>query len=269
MIRFHQVGFSYPHRPPLLQDISFQMEQGECICLLGPNGTGKTTLLKCLLSYLRPHQGSITLDGRELRQMTARERASHIAYVAQASQLAFPYTVEDVVLMGRVAHMRMGAAPSRQDRSIAWEVMDKLGITEMAAQNFQTLSGGERQMVLFGRALAQQANYLVLDEPTAALDYSNQIRILKTIRALAQDHYGILMTSHSPDHAFLACTRAILMRDGRIWEDGPPQHMVTSQSLTRLYHVPVCVTDAVLKDTGTDAVQRVCIPILKDEGETI
>lgn len=267
MIQFQQVGFSYPGGRVILEDISFQMERGECVCLLGPNGTGKTTLLKCLLNHLRPRQGQIMLDGRPVRQMSARERAARIAYVAQATQLIFPYSVEEVILMGRVAHMRLGASVSRKDRAVAWEVMERLGIRELAGNHFQNLSGGERQMVLFGRALAQQADYLVLDEPTAALDYGNQIRILGTIRTLASQGYGILMTTHSPDHAFLVCSRAILMCGGRIQEDGPPESAVTSGSLTKLYHTPVCVTDAVLENMETDSAQRVCIPILNSKGE--
>ncbi len=269
MIQFDHIGFSYPRGRAILQDVSFDLNKGECVCLLGPNGTGKTTLLKCLLTYLRPKQGRVTLDGRDLYQIPARKRAGHIAYVAQATQLAFPYSVEEVILMGRVAHMRLGAAPSREDRRLAGEVMERLGISGMADKNFQTLSGGERQMVLFGRALAQQADYLILDEPAAALDFSNQVRVLRTIRGLARDGYGILMTTHSPDHAFLVCSRAILLRDGYVLEDSPPEKAVTSENLTRLYHVPVCVTGAVLKNTETKAVQQVCVPLLNEEGERI
>lgn len=268
MIDFEHVGFSYSRGRTILEDVSFGLDRGECVCLLGPNGAGKTTLLKCLLAHLRPQRGRVTLDGRDLRQIPARERARHIAYVAQAAQLAFPYSVEEVILMGRIAHMRLGAAPSRQDHRLAGDVMERLGISEMAGKNFQTLSGGERQMALFGRALAQQAEYLILDEPTAALDFSNQVRVLGTIRRLAREGYGILMTTHFPDHAFLACSRAVLLRDGHVLADGPPEKAVTSESLTRLYHVPVCVTEAVLKGTDTKTVQQVCVPRLNDEGET-
>ncbi|WP_302777689.1 ABC transporter ATP-binding protein [Anaerotruncus colihominis] len=267
MIRFEHIGFSYPHGKTVLRDVSFGLDKGECVCLLGPNGTGKTTLLKCLLAHLHPQNGCVTLDGRALRQIPARERARHIAYVAQATQLAFPYSVEEVILMGRVAHMRLGAVPSCGDRHLAQEVMERLGISDMADKNFQALSGGERQMVLFGRALAQQAEYLILDEPTAALDYSNQVRVLQIIRHLAREGYGILMTTHFPDHAFLACSRAVLLRDGCVLEDGPPARAVTSENLTRLYHVPVCVTKTVLKNTQAETVQQVCVPLLNDEGE--
>ena len=267
MISMKHLAFSYAHGREVLRDVTFSFEKGDCVCLLGPNGTGKTTLLKCLLGYLRPNRGAIDLDGKSLYSFTARERASRIAYVAQSTHLSFPYTVEEVVLMGRIAHMRLGAAWSKEDRRIAREVMERLGICDMAEWNFQRLSGGERQMVLFARALAQKADYLVLDEPTAALDYSNQIRILKTIRELREDGYGILMTTHFPDHAFLVCSHAVLMRDGCVAAAGAPGEVVTSEALTALYRVPVCVTSAVLKDKGREMIQEVCVPILQNGGE--
>lgn len=263
MIEIKKLKFHYKHDNPILRDITFQFGCGECLCVLGPNGTGKTTLLKCLLNYFRPESGSITLDGKEICRMSARERAAHLAYVSQSTQLTFPYTVEEVVLMGRVAHTRLGASISIKDQQIAEEAMEHLGIQRMAKNNFQTLSGGERQMVLIARALAQRAEYLILDEPTAALDYSNQVKILNMIRKLADEGYGILMTTHFPDHAFLACNKALLMRDGTVMDFGGPESVVTSESLTRLYHVPVCVTEAVLKDTGDEMIQKVCVPILK------
>lgn len=267
MIECRNLAFSYPHRPPVLRDVSFSFEKGSCVCLLGPNGTGKTTLLKCMLGHLRPKSGALLLDGKPLQSFSARERAKRIAYVAQSTQLSFPYTVEEVVLMGRTAHIRLGASVSARDRAIAGEILEKLGLSHMADYNFQRLSGGERQLVLFGRALAQQADYLVLDEPTAALDYSNQIKILQTIRNLSQEGYGILMTTHFPDHAFLSCDKAVLMRDGGILAAGDPQTVVTSETLTELYRVPVCVTDAALSYKGSEMIQEVCVPILFNREE--
>mgnify|MGYP000877802711 CR=1 FL=1 len=268
MIEIKQLEFRYKRRRPVLRDVTFHLERGECVCLLGPNGAGKTTLLKCLLNYFRPESGSITLDGKDICRMSVRECAAHLAYVSQSTQLTFPYSVEEVVLMGRVAHMRLGASVSERDRKIAAEVMEYLGIREMSEENFQTLSGGERQMVMFARALAQQAKYLILDEPTASLDYSNQIKILNMICKLAAEGYGILMTTHSPDHAFLASSKVVLLREGTVLEFGSPELVVTSENLSRLYHVPVCVTEAVLKNTGGGTSQKVCVPILRKGDES-
>ena len=265
MFQVEHIRFAYKNSAPCLKDVSFSMDYGDCLCLLGPNGTGKTTLLKCLLNSLKPQSGRVLLDGREILSMPARERASKIAYVAQSGNLSFPYSVEEVVLMGRTAHMRLGASIRKNDRAIAWEMMERLGISHMAYKNFQVLSGGERQMVLIARALTQQARFLILDEPTAALDYSNQVKILTMLRALALDGYGILMTTHFPDHAFLACSKAVLMRDGEVKAFGSPQEVVTSDQLTELYRVPICVTDATLENTGETLTQKICVPIIKKE----
>lgn len=271
MLAFEHLQFHYKNRPPVLKDISFSLDEGECVCLLGPNGTGKTTLLKCLTGTLKPQGGRILLDGKAFLSMPAKERALHLAYVSQASTLAFPYTVREVVQLGRVCHLRLGASLSRHDIQIADEAMEHLGITHMAKRNFQTLSGGERQMVLIARALTQQADYLVLDEPTAALDYSNQVRILELIRHLSSEGYGILMTSHFPDHAFLCCSKAVLMRDGHVMAFDTPEKAVTSENLTSLYHVPVTVADVVLGNTSANEPQKVCIPLLrnKQKGEEV
>ena len=266
MLTVEHLRFSYKHGDLVLKDVSFDLDFGDCLCLLGPNGTGKTTLLKCLLNHQKPDGGRILLDGRDICCMTSRERAARLAYVSQSTGLSFPYSVEEVVLMGRVAHMRLGASISKKDRSIAYEVMDRMGIMDMKHKNFQILSGGERQMVLIARALTQQANYLILDEPTAALDYSNQVKILDMIRNLSGGGYGILMTSHFPDHAFLACNKAVLMRDGGVMAFGTPDQVVTSDNLTELYRVPVVVTEAALESKGEQAIQRVCVPVIKRRG---
>lgn len=265
MLQLEHVKFSYKKSREILKDVSFQLDRGECLCILGPNGTGKTTLLKCLFNELHAKGGVITLDGKEIRQMTARERASRMAYVSQSSRMAFPYSVEEVVLMGRVAHMRLGSAVSKKDREIAWKMMRRLGIEHLAEENFQVLSGGERQMVLIARALTQQADYLILDEPTAALDYSNQVKILQIIRELSEEGYGILMTSHFPDHAFLVCDKAVLMKEGNVLAFGEPEKVVTGESLTELYGVSVSVSDALIKDKSAQTVQRVCVPVMYKE----
>ncbi len=263
MIDLKEISFAYPRGPRVLKDVSFRIERGGCVCLLGPNGTGKTTLIKCLLGFQKPASGSILIDGRNLGDFTARERASHIAYVSQSSDIAFPYTVSEVIEMGRISHMRLGASLSEKDEAAVGHAMERLEITGMKDRFFQTLSGGERQMVLFARALAQEADYLILDEPTAALDYSNQIRILRMIHSLRDSGLGILMTTHFPDHAFLTGTKAVLMRDGVVMEEGDPRTVVTGENLTKLYKTTVCVADTDLTDHGTKRKQRVCVPLLE------
>lgn len=258
MLQVEHLEFWYRRNTPVLKDISLSVKKGDILCLLGPNGTGKTTLLRCILGLQHPKNGHICLNGEDLLQLSAKRRARHIAYVPQSSALSFPYCVRDVVLMGRLSHMATGAAHSAEDKRVVMDCLDKLQISHLADCSFQELSGGERQMVLVARGLAQQSSLLVMDEPTASLDYSNQIKILKTIRSLSSQGYTILMTTHFPDHAFLACTVAALMRGGYVAAYGPPDEVVTSESLSSLYQSKVCVTEA---DIGGKTA-KVCMPLM-------
>ena len=259
MLEVKHLEFYYRAGRPVLHDVSFQLDQGEILCLLGPNGTGKTTLLNCLLGLRRQKGGTIVLDETDLSQLRIKERSKLMAYVPQSTGLAFSYEVQEVVMMGRVAHLAPGAAHTAKDREIVMQALELLHVDHLASRRFPELSGGERQMVLVARAIVQQAKYLILDEPTANLDYSNQIRILRAIRTLAREGYGVLMTSHYPDHAFLACSRALLMRDGYVMCSGTPEETVTGESLTRLYNTPVAVSQA--QAFGKEF--QVCIPLME------
>ena len=259
MLCVEHLRFWYKPGRPVLEDVSFSQQGGDILCLLGPNGTGKTTLLRCLLGLSQAKGGRITLDGESLDQLSHKGRARLLAYVPQSTSLAFPYEAREVVLMGRVPHLAPGAPHRPADHRAVEQAMEQLQISHLACRKFQELSGGERQMVLVARALAQQARYLVMDEPTANLDYANQVKILRGVRELAQSGYGILMTSHYPDHAFLACTKAVLMRDGRVMAWGDPREVVTTQTLTKLYQTPVCVTAAPVDGEGKIPV---CVPLL-------
>lgn len=255
------VGFSYDGKRDVLEDVCFDLESGDILCLLGSNGTGKTTLLRCILGFHQPQRGSICIDGTDLVRVHKAKRARHMAYVPQSSSIAFPYTVKEVVLMGRISHMRLGSRPRALDHRIAEEALERLQIEGLADRRFPELSGGERQMVLVARALAQQAEVLVMDEPTSNLDYHNQVRILTAIKHLSSQGIGILMTSHYPDHAFLACSKVALMGKGKIVAKGDPDEIVTSKSLSSLYDTPVVVARA---ESGSLKI-KTCIPLLDEE----
>lgn len=259
MLCIENLEFWYKRNIPVLRDISFTASQGDILCLLGPNGTGKTTLLRCVLGLQRPKSGRISLNGEDLTCLSSKKRAQTMAYVPQSSALSFPYLVREVVLMGRLSHIHNVTGHSRADKRIVMECLEKLQIAHLAHRSFQELSGGERQMVLVARALAQQSSLLIMDEPTASLDYSNQVKILKAIRFLAEQGYTILMTSHFPDHAFLACTVAVLMRSGCVMAYGTPEETVTSESLSNLYQANVCVAEA---DVAGQRM-RVCMPLME------
>lgn len=260
MLEVKDVHFSYHARREILKGVSLTLDDGEILCLLGSNGVGKTTLLRCLLGFTRPSSGTVTVDGNDVGRLSARQRAHYMAYVPQHSSLAFPYTAREVVLMGRVSHLSGGAGHSKADQAAVDEALERLQVSHLADRRYQEMSGGEKQMILVARALAQEAGLLVMDEPTANLDYHNQVKILAAIKYLAGQGYRILMTSHYPDHAFLACSKVALMSGGRITSIGNPDDVVTSESLTALYDTPVYVARA---DVGGFSI-KTCIPLLDE-----
>lgn len=260
MLKVENLRFSYGRDRLVLKDVSFELNSHDVLCLLGPNGTGKTTLLRCVLGLSKPLAGQIILDGKDAATVSARARARYMAYVPQASSIAFPYEAQEIVGMGRIAHLKTGARPGKKDRAACLEAMESLGISHLCRKMFNCLSGGERQMVLVARALAQQAHILVMDEPTANLDYGNQVKILKIVHHLAEQGYSILLVTHFPDHAFLACNQVVLMKDGVVRDSGPPEVVITSESLSRLYETEVAVTETALCDCGMRA--KVCVPVM-------
>lgn len=262
MLCVEHISFRYSKsKKDVLKDISFSMKPGEVLCVLGPNGTGKSTLLHCLLGLSNPASGRLLWKGKDMKSFSIRKRAKCMAYVPQSSDLSFPYEVHEVILMGRIAHLGIGGALSRKDHQIVDEIMNKLGISAIKNSIFQNLSGGEKQMVLIARAMAQQASLMILDEPTANLDFANQVSALKMIKELSHDGYTILMISHSPDHAFLAADRVIMLRDGFVYADGRPDDVINDHSLTELYGVGAAVCSANILSTGKTT--KVCIPLIE------
>ena len=262
MLEVRNIEFAYKGKQDVLDDISFDLNHGECLCILGPNGTGKSTLARCLLNLCKIKKGSIMVDGVNMNTVSPNKRAKYLAYVSQSSSMTFPYKVHEVVKMGRTSHLKFGASLSSEDLNTVNNVIEKLELTRLADNYFNELSGGEKKMVLVARALAQQAKYLIMDEPTANLDYSNQIKILDMIKKLSLENYGILMTSHFPEHAFWVCNRVLLMKNGIVGEYGTPDEVVTSKNLSELYNTPVCVTSTEGQNNKEHQVKKVCIPII-------
>jgi len=215
------------------------LETGEVLALLGPNGGGKTTLLKTLLGLIKAKAGDIQLGGKPLGAYSIRERARIIAYVPQVHIGTFAFTVEAVVLMGRTAHGNLFSAPSARDRAVTQAVLERFGIARLASRPYTQISGGERQLVLLARALAQEPQFIVLDEPTASLDFGNQGKVMREIRALAQSGHGVLLTTHDPNHALRAADRAYLLREGARIAEGPVGEVLERAQLEALYGAPV------------------------------
>ena len=257
MIQVRDVEFSYG-KQEVLKGISFCMEKGEFVCVLGANGCGKTTLLKSILAFLTPQHGQVLLYGKDIHQMDERERAQKIAYIPQYHTPPFPFTVRDVVLMGRTPHLSRICRPTEKDCRIADESMERLGIAHYANKSYTALSGGQRQMVVIARALAQQPDLLIMDEPTASLDFGNQYLVLAQVKKLAREGMGVLMVTHNPDHAFYCADRIIAMEDGKILSMGDAGKVINEAVMKAVYHMPVKVRSVSLGE-GLDA--TICIPV--------
>lgn len=230
---------------------ALSVRPGEVLCLLGPNGCGKTTLFRTLHGLLPAVRGQVDLQGTPLRAHDRAAIARRIGYVPQASPMPFAWRVREVVAMGRAAHLGLLAAPGRADEAIAGECLRELGLHALAERTVTTLSGGERQLVLIARALAQQAHLLVMDEPTASLDFGNQLRILDTVRRLADRGIGVLLSTHQPQHALQVADRIALMAAGSLQALGPAREIATPERLATLYDVDAARVAAALPASGS------------------
>jgi iron complex transport system ATP-binding protein len=228
------LAFGYPgHR--VGQGVTLGVKAGEVLALLGPNGGGKTTLLKTMIGLLKPQAGRVFLEGKPLADFPVAERARRIGYVPQAHAGAFAFSVRDVVLMGRTAHQGLFASPSEIDRTVAKAKLAELGIAHLAEQPYTMISGGERQLVLIARALTQAPRVIVLDEPTASLDFGNQGKVLRQIGDLKSRGLAVLFTTHDPNHALRHADRVALLARGSLLAEGPPAEMLTASRLADLY----------------------------------
>ena len=241
-----KAAFSYGKRA-VFRELTFSVGRGEIFCLLGPNGCGKTTLLDCILGLHGLDSGTISIMGRDSRSFGSRGLARSMAYVPQKHERAFPYTVKEVVIMGRAAYLHLFEAPSRQDRVIAQEAMERLGIAHLGERPYTELSGGETQLVMIARALAQQAPIIIMDEPTAHLDFRHELVIMEVITRLVKENgLSIIMASHFPNHAFYFQNRGIkttaaLLHQAAFLTMGPPETVIDEEAIQALYGVNVNV----------------------------
>ena len=255
MLEVQNLSFSYG-RQNALSGIGFEAPEGARIAVLGPNGAGKSTLFRCILGLLPRFEGSIQMNGRDIRTMGAGELARCAAYIPQSTVPVFDYTVLEMVLMGMTGQLSPFAGPGRQQMAAAETVLRSLGILFLADRSFGKISGGERQLALIARAIAQGAKILVMDEPTANLDFGNQHLVLERMDELASRGYTVLFSTHNPDHALLYANQVLVLRSGQMLTAGPTQTVLTGDLLTRLYGVEVR-----LEGLDTDPSRKLCVPV--------
>lgn len=237
--------------------IDLSVGAGEILCLLGPNGCGKTTLFKTVLGLIPALSGTIEIDGRKNTTLTRKELARQIAFVPQQHATSFPFQVIEIVAMGRTPLLGAFAQPSEKDFQKALDALAEVGMADFATRDYSRLSGGQRQLVLIARALAQEAPVMVMDEPTASLDFGNQMRVLEKVRELSRSDVGraVIFSTHDPDQAFALDARVVLMQNGRIYAEGRPDEVLSGEHLSHVYGTPVVIET-------TPSGRRVCLPPL-------
>lgn len=245
----------------VLQGVSFCADVGERVAVLGPNGVGKSTLFRCLLGFLEPKSGSVRVAGRDVRAFSRRELSQQLAYIPQSYNPAFDHTVLESVLMGLSAQLGPLEQPGRAETRRAMEILQELGIAQLAERGCTRISGGERQLMLLGRALLQNARTLIMDEPTASLDYGNSFRVMQRIEALSQSGYSVIFSTHEPNQAYRYATKVLALKDGRVLAFGAPEQVLTAALLETLYGVPVAVTHV----AAGSRTFPVCTPYFEEE----
>jgi iron complex transport system ATP-binding protein len=254
----------------VFEDISFAVHPGEIFCLLGPNGCGKTTLLDCLIGSRKPNSGDILLNGKNINNLRAEDIAKGVAYVPQNHQKSFPYTVEEIVMMGRAPYIGLFAAPQSTDYEIVHGILEDFGLVDLQHRPYTQISGGQMQLVMIARALAQQTPLLIMDEPTSHLDFKHEISLLDmTVRIVRELGIAVIMASHFPNHAFYfenkgVPTRVALMSDHTFRFCGQPSEELTPDTLREVYQV---VTQLVSYPGPQGSVLKHIVPVCTYQGK--
>lgn len=247
----NNLSFSYSDKQ-ILDKISFSIEPGDFVCVLGKNGVGKSTLFKLLLGFLKKQEGQILIDNKDLDHFNRKELAREIAYIPQYTTSAFNYSVFDTVLMGTTCRLDTLGSPKAKEKKIAYDALKQFNISHLSHKYTDSISGGERQLVVLARAIAQGSKILILDEPTANLDYGNQVRVMETISKLKSDGYSIILSTHNPEQALWFSDKVMFLDEKKILAFGQTSEVVSSPILKKIYGIDI---DLIEKDG-----RKVCFP---------
>lgn len=237
MVKLENISCGYGSKK-VIHGVSFGVNKGEIISLLGANGSGKSTLLKAIVGLIE-YSGKIEIANKQASKLSTIDRAKLIAYVPQSTLIPFDFNVLEVVLMGRFHASSFGFSYGKHDKAIALEALEKVGIASFASRVYRQLSGGERQLVLIARALAQQSEFIIMDEPVTGLDLGNQMRLLELMGHLATLGYTILQTTHYPDHALRISHKVAWLHNGSLLDFGNPKKVITDKNILNVYGVEV------------------------------
>ena len=256
-IKLCNAGFDYGERD-IFSDLNFEIEKGDILCLLGSNGCGKTTLLRCLRGFLKLKSGHCYLDETDIYSMKTTDIAKKIGFVFQEHSAPFPYSVIEVVKMGRAPYLNMFSTPTKQDTEIAEKALDTIGIPHLRNRKFTQISGGERQLVVIARTLTQGPDVILMDEPTSALDFKNQTLVLRMIKKLTNQGITIILSTHFPNHAMMYACKVAMMNKGRFIAFGPAGKVITEDNIKSTYGIDVRIFSAV--DPVENEMVRFCLP---------
>ena len=238
-LEVRNLSFAYYGDKKVLDGINYTINDGEFACVLGPNGVGKSTMFKCILRLLSTYTGEIFVDGCDTKGLSPMQMAKKIAYIPQSAGAVFNYSVSDTILMGTTAMVDRFKSPGKKEEEYVDMALETLQITHLKNRMFTRISGGERQLVLIARALAQQAKTLLMDEPTASLDYGNQMRVMEKIKGLSEKGYTIIQSTHNPEQTLWYADRVLALQKGQLISEGAPSEVMDTDLLKQLYQVDV------------------------------
>lgn len=237
-VEVRNLNFSYK-TADVLNGISFRASEGTLLCVLGKNGAGKSTLFRCILGLLKDYEGEILIDGANADSLSARELAKKISYIPQNHATVYSYSVLDMVMMGTTIHLGRFQSPGKRQRAAAEAALEMVNIKHLKNRNFSRISGGEQQMVLIARAIAQQTKIIIMDEPCSNLDYGNQIKVMKALKDLAKQGYLVIQSTHNPDHVFFFADEVLVILEGKVGAAGQADRILTEELLRRIYGINV------------------------------
>ena len=244
-LELRNVSCGYEKDKPILNNVNLELDSGQVCCILGPNGVGKTTLFKTMLNLLKPVSGKVYIDSENIGSWSAKRTSQVFAYVAQAHVPSYPYLVREMTMMGRMGQIGISAKPSKKDYEVVEQAMEDVGIRHLRDARYTEISGGERQLLMIARALAQEPKFLVMDEPTANLDYGNMVLVMKCINDLAGRDMGVIFTSHIPDQAFMVDSKVALLLRNKPMIFGDAGDVMTERNLNEAYHTDIQVLEII------------------------